>query len=94
MVVHDTFCIIDNNGCKDNTKHNNILYHPEPYNIQQNMTTTAGKTTQHKTKQLVLCLTLGKGSFEKKKIIVNFHNWRRGQDNFFLFSQLFFFIFF
>ena len=22
MVVHDTFCIIDNNGCKDNTKQN------------------------------------------------------------------------
>ena len=62
MVVHDTFCIIDNNGCNDNTKQNittlavcdtSYTLTSKPYNIQQNMTTTAGKTTQHKTKQLL-----------------------------------------
>ena len=61
MVVHDTFCIIDNNGCKDNTKQNittlavcdtSYTFSMKPYNIQQNMTTTAGKTTQHRTKEL------------------------------------------
>ena len=61
MVVHETFCIIDNNDCKDNTKQNittlavcdtSYTFSMKPYNIQQNMTTTAGKTTQHKTKQL------------------------------------------
>ena len=58
MVVHDTFCITDKNGCKDNIKQNittlavcdtSHTFCMKPYNIQQNMTTTAGKTTQNKT---------------------------------------------
>ena len=65
-VVHDTFCIIDNNGCKDNTKQNittlavcdtSYTFSMKPDNRQQNMTTTAVKTTQNKT-TLAVCLTL------------------------------------
>ena len=53
VVVHDTFCIIDNNGCKDNTKQNittlavcdtSYTFSMKPDNMQQNMTTTAVKT--------------------------------------------------